>query len=126
RGFEVTAAKTAAEGIARLGKDQYDLVLTDLRLPDQDGVEVLRAAKREQPDAEVVVVTGHGSISAAVSAMRAGAFDFLTKPIETEQLAIVLQKALDHRSLVGEVRRLREEVKGKYSFEGIVYASPKM
>src|SRR4051812_40273384 len=82
RGFEVTAAKTAAEGIAKLAKDQYDLVLTDLRLPDKDGVEVLRAAKREQPDAEVVVVTGHGSISAAVSAMRAGAFDFLTKPIE--------------------------------------------
>ena len=126
RGFEVTAAKSAADGIARLGKDQYDLVLTDLRLPDRDGIEVLRAAKREQPDTEVVVVTGHGSISAAVSAMRAGAYDFLTKPIEPEQLAIVLQKALDHRSLVGEVRRLREEVKGKYSFEGIVYASPKM
>ncbi|MDE2039771.1 MAG: sigma-54-dependent Fis family transcriptional regulator [Elusimicrobia bacterium] len=126
RGYAVTAAKSASEALAHLARDNYELVLTDLRLADSDGLEVLRASKREQPDAEVVVVTGHGSISSAVAAMKAGAFDFLTKPIETEQLALVLHKALERRSLLGEVRRLREEVKGKYSFEGIVYGSPQM
>jgi two-component system response regulator HydG len=126
KGFEVTTAKSAAAAFAALGKDAFDVVLTDLRLGDRDGLEVLKAAKREQPDAEVVVITGHGSISAAVAAMKSGAFDFLTKPVEPEQLAMTLQKALEHRNLLGEVRRLREEVKGKYSFEGIVYASPEM
>ena len=126
REFSIEVGRSLSEAAAKLGSGAYDIVLTDLRLPDGDGLEVLQAAKREQPDAEVVVITGHGSITSAVSAMKAGAFDFLTKPVEPEELAIVLQKALEHRSLLGEVKRLREEVKGKYSFEGIVYASPQM
>jgi DNA-binding NtrC family response regulator len=126
RGYVVDAAKSAGEAIKKLPDCAYDVVLTDLKLGDRDGLEVLAASKREQPETEVVVITGHGSIAAAVSAIKSGAFDFLTKPIEPEQLAIVLQKALEHRSLIGEVKRLREEVKGKYSFEGIVYASPEM
>jgi two-component system response regulator PilR (NtrC family) len=127
RGYAVTAVRGADEAEAALGRDAFDLVLTDLRLGDRDGgIDVLKAARREQPDAEVVVMTGHGSIAAAVAAMKSGAFDFLTKPVEPEQLALVLQKALERRSLLGEVRRLREEVKGKYSFEGIIYASPEM
>src|SRR5690348_1088251 len=94
RGFAVTAARNATEALGKLSRDVFDLVLTDLKLGDQDGMDVLAAAKREQPDAEVVVITGHGSITAAVAAIKNGAFDFLTKPIESEQLALTLQKAL--------------------------------
>ena len=126
RGYDVVGAKSHAEALKKLSAGAFDVVVTDLKLPDGDGVDVLRAAKRELPDAEVVVVTGHGSISAAVAAMKAGAFDFMTKPIDPEGLDLVLKKALERRSLLGEVRRMREEVKGKYSFEGIVYASSKM
>ncbi len=126
RGYEVALAKSAADARKKLEGGDFDIVLTDLRLPDGDGLEVLQAAKREIPDCEVVVLTGHGSITAAVSAMKAGAFDFMTKPIEPEALDFTIKKALEHRSLLGEVKRLREEVKGKYSFEGIVYASSKM
>jgi two-component system response regulator HydG len=126
RGFSVDAAKNGAEALRKLDRDAYDVVVTDLKLGDMDGLEVLERSKKTQPDAPVLVITGHGSISAAVAAMKAGAFDFLTKPIEPEQLAMVLGKAREHRSLVGEVKRLREEVKGKYSFEGIVYAGPLM
>jgi two-component system response regulator HydG len=125
-GFSIQAAKTGDEALRRLSEEAYDLVVTDLRLGETDGLQVLEASKRLQPDAEAILITGHGSIGAAVAAMKAGAFDFLTKPVEPEELALILNKALEHRSLLGEVRRLREEVKGKYSFEGIVYAGPPM
>jgi two-component system response regulator HydG len=126
RDFEVVLAKNGQDGVKRLEADAYDAVVTDLRLGDIDGLKVLAAAKRLQPETEVIVMTGHGSIDTAVSAIKNGAFDYLSKPVEPEELAIVLSKALEHRSLVGEVQRLREEVKGKFSFEGIVYASPLM
>ncbi len=126
RGFSVEPAKSGAEGLKKLESSPYDLVVTDLKLGDLDGLEILAASKKLQPDAEVLMLTGHGSITVAVAAMKAGAFDFLAKPVEPEELSILLAKALEHKKLVGEVRRLREEVKGKYSFEGIVYAGPQM
>ncbi len=124
RGFEVSGARTGEEGIRRLSSEGYDAVVTDLRLGQTDGLKVLESSKKAQPETEVIVITGHGSIGTAVAAIKAGAFDYLTKPVEPEELALALGKALDHRSLTAEVRRLREEVRGKWSFEGIVYASP--
>lgn len=126
RGFQIVSAKNGREAVAKLSTDGFDAVVTDLKLGDIDGLAVLQKAKQEQPDIEVVLITGHGSIDTAVAAMKAGAFDYLTKPVEPEELVIILNKALEHRQLLGEVRRLREEVKGKYSFEGIIYASPAM
>ena len=126
RGFAVECVKSGAQALRKLADGLFDAVVTDLKLGDTDGLKVLEAARRAQPDAEVIVITGFGSVDAAVAAMKAGAYDFLTKPIEAEELAVIIGKALEHRSLVGEVRRLREEVKGKYSFEGIVYASSLM
>ncbi len=126
KGFAVTAARNGREGLTKLADNGFDAVVTDLKLGDIDGLQVLQEAKKGQPELEVVVITGHGSIDTAVAAIKSGAFDYLTKPVEPEELAIVLGKALEHRSLLGEVRRLREEVKGKYSFEGIVYAGPQM
>ena len=125
-GYELDALRSGEEALKKLGGRSYDVVITDLKLEGVDGLAVLSGAKRLQPETEVVVITGHGSIDTAVSAIKAGAFDYLTKPVEPEELVLVLKKALEHRSLVGEVRRLREEVRDKYSFEGIVYASPAM
>ena len=124
--YDVDAAKSGEEALKRVDGELYDAVVTDLKLGKVDGIEVLRSVKRMQPETEVLVITGHGSIDTAVAAIKAGAFDYLTKPVEPEELIMVLKKALEHRELVGEVRRLREEVKGKYSFEGIVYASSRM
>ncbi|MBI5630023.1 MAG: sigma-54-dependent Fis family transcriptional regulator [Elusimicrobia bacterium] len=126
RGVEVATAKNGREALAKLAAEDFDAVVTDLKLGDIDGLEVLSRTKRAQPEAEVVLITGHGSIDTAVAAMKAGAFDYLTKPVQPEEFLIILNKAFEHRKLLGEVRRLREEVKGKYSFEGIVYASPAM
>lgn len=125
-GFSISGAKSGEEAMKLLASESFDAVVTDLRLGGADGLTVLANCKKVQPETEVIVITGHGSVDTAVAAMKAGAFDYLTKPIEPEELVLILNKALEHRSLLGEVRRLREEVKGKYSFEGIVYSSSKM
>jgi two-component system response regulator HydG len=126
RGHEVDSAKSGAEAVKKLGTFEYDAVITDLKLGDMDGLAILEFAKKRDPGIEVLVMTGHGSIDTAVAAMRAGAFDYLTKPVEPEELNMVLDKALEHRRLVSEVVRLREDVKDKYSFDGIVFSGPPM
>lgn len=126
QGFSVQAVKTAEDALRRLPRELYDIVLTDLRLKGADGLAVLKEARKVQPEAGVVVLTGHGTVDSAVEAMKAGAFDYLTKPVHPDELVLVLRKALEHRQLVGEVRRLREGLRDKYSFEGIVYISPAM
>ncbi len=126
RGHEVDCAKSGAEAVKKLAAGAYDAVITDLKLGDMDGLEVLKLAKKRDPRVEVLVMTGHGSIDTAVAAMRDGAFDYLTKPVEAEELNIVLDKALERRRLIGEVERLREDVKDKYSFDGIVFSGPPM
>jgi len=126
RGHGVESAKSGAEAVKKLGAGEYDAVVTDLKLGDMDGLEILKLAKKRDPRVEVLVMTGHGSIDTAVAAMRAGAFDYLTKPVESEELNLVLDKALERRRLVSEVERLREEVKDKYSFDGIVFSGPPM
>ncbi len=126
RGHAVEIAKSGKEACAKLAAGDYDAVITDLKLGDMDGLEILKLTKARDPRTEVLVMTGHGSIDTAVAAMRAGAFDYLTKPVESEELHLALNKALEHRSLVHEVERLREEVKDKYSFDGIVFSGPPM
>ncbi len=126
RGYAVESAKSGTEAVAKLGAGEYDAVVTDLKLGDMDGLEVLKLAKARDPRTVVLVMTGHGSIDTAVAAMRAGAFDYLTKPVEPEELNLVLDKALEHGRLLHEVERLREEVKDKYSFDGIVFSGPPM
>ncbi len=126
RGYAVEIVKSGAEAVAKLDAGEYDAVVTDLKLGDLNGLEILKLAKARDPRTEVLVMTGHGSIDTAVAAMRAGAFDYLTKPVEPEELNLVLDKALEHRRLLHEVERLREEVKDKYSFDGIVFSGPPM
>ncbi|MBI5624952.1 MAG: sigma-54-dependent Fis family transcriptional regulator [Elusimicrobia bacterium] len=126
RGYEVVSAKNGREAAAKVSSQHYDAVVTDLRIGVPDGLEILRIAKQSQPETQVILITGHGSIDTAVAAMKDGAYDYMTKPVEPDELAIVLDKAIEHRRLLGEVRRLREVVKGKYSFDNIVYVSTQM
>ena len=126
RGHDIDVAKSGSEAAEKMTSCEYDAVVTDLKLGAIDGLEVLKRAKARDPRVEVLVMTGHGSIDTAVAAMKAGAYDYLTKPVEAEELNIVLGKALEHRRLVCEVERLREEVKDKYSFDGIVFSGPPM
>ena len=126
RGFVVDAEASVAGATARLEKQIFDAVITDLKLSDGDGLKVISAARASQPETGVLVITGHGSIDAAVAAMKAGAFDFLTKPVDPEALVLGVRKCVEHRDLVGEVRRLRAEVRERQGFSGVVSASREM
>ncbi|MBI3566544.1 MAG: response regulator, partial [Elusimicrobia bacterium] len=94
RGFRVDAEKTAHAGVARVEKEIFDAVVTDLRLGSGDGLQVVAAVKSSQPETGVIVITGHGSIDTAVAAMKEGAFDYLTKHVEPEELALAISKTI--------------------------------
>ncbi|MBI4876691.1 MAG: sigma-54-dependent Fis family transcriptional regulator [Acidobacteria bacterium] len=123
-GFEVDQAGTAEEGL-RLA-ERADLVLTDLRLPGMDGLELLAQLRRQNMLAPVIVMTAFGTVEAAVEAMKAGAADFLLKPFALDHLMAVVHKALELRSLRDENRQLREELGRRYQFDNIVGRSAPM
>ena len=124
--YDVVAAADGEQAIGLLRAGEFDAVITDLMLPAADGVEVVRAA-RARPDApEAIVVTAFGSIESAVEAVRAGAFDYLTKPLSSQKLLVVLERALERRTLKREVDVLRREVGDRRGAAGVVAASEAM
>jgi two-component system response regulator HydG len=125
-GYQCTIATSGAEGVRRLERDELDVVLTDLRMSDLDGLAVLRRAKEEQPDAEVVVITGHGEVKTAVEAIKQGASHYLTKPVDMAELRAIVGKAGEHQRLSRVNRDLRRQIDERFGFEGVVGNSPKM
>jgi DNA-binding NtrC family response regulator len=123
-GFEVDKAASAEEAL-RLA-DRTDLILTDLRLPGMDGLELLELLHRQDSQIPVVVMTAFGTVESAVEAMKAGAVDFLLKPFSLDHLMAVIQKALEVRALRDENRQLREELGRRYTFDNIIGRSPPM
>ncbi|ACL22774.1 two component, sigma54 specific, transcriptional regulator, Fis family [Desulfitobacterium hafniense DCB-2] len=110
RGYEIMEAATAQEGMALLQETIFEAVLLDIRLPDGDGLQLLQAMKKRQPDLQVIMLTGHGTLESAIEAMKAGAYDYLTKPCNLSELEITLQKALEQRKLMVENTGLRQVV----------------
>jgi len=127
RGFDASAIRPDPELLlARLADSDVDVVLTDLRMPGMDGLEVVRRVAAARPDVLVIVMTAFGSLESAVAAMRAGAWDFVTKPIDVVTLHAVLERALKHRRLGNEVRRLQAAVAGPTDDGTLVGDSPPM
>ena len=112
-GHEVESAANATQGLERLAHMPCELVLTDFRLPDLDGIEVLTRARALQPEAEVVLLTAFASIPLAVQAVKLGAYDFLQKPFKRAELERVVERALQKQALAAENRRLRLQVDGQ-------------
>ena len=125
-GHEVVAAASGEEALAGLQDGRFDLVITDLRMVGTGGLEVLKAAKRHFPEAEVILLTAYGSVESAVEAMKLGAYDYLAKPVDPERLLHLVAKALEHRALRQEVQQLRERVAIKAAFGLIVGRSVRM
>ncbi len=125
-GFAVTEASTVAEALEHLEGFAFDVVLTDLRLPDGEGTAVLEAARARYPEILVIVVTGHGSIRAAVEAIRQGAADFVTKPFQLAELDLALGRALERQRLQAENTYLREQLRERYRLAQLVGRSPAM
>ncbi|MCC6162440.1 MAG: sigma-54-dependent Fis family transcriptional regulator [Acidobacteria bacterium] len=124
--FQVTAVTSGQAALASFTSHRPDVVLLDHQLPDQNGLEVLRQFKNADPLVEVVMLTGHGSVSLAVEAMREGAFGFVEKPVEFAVLDAVLDKALAHRALHAEATRLRLNAERREGFTRLVGTSPTM
>jgi two-component system response regulator AtoC len=122
-GYSCTEAESAETAVARIEQDAPDLILTDLKLPTQSGVELLQQAKTLLPKSEVAIMTGHGSIESAVDAMKLGAYDYIEKPFRVEKMRLLLQRMAEKVRLVSENEFLRERVNTEDNLDGIVGTS---
>ena len=125
-GFMVETAAGGHAGVERVKKGGVDLVVTDVKMPDLDGLDLLREIREVEPSPFVIVVTGFGSIDTAIRAVKLGAYDYITKPFKIDQLLLSIDKALAERSLRTEVTRLREEVSRRDRMDNIIGRSAPM
>ncbi len=125
-GYEVELASTGTEGISKARDKRYDLILTDLKLPGADGLQVLSEIKESDPEASVIVMTAYATVENAVQAIKLGAFDFITKPFDTDRLSILINRALENRRLLAENTLLREELAQSLGVGEIVGRSERM
>jgi len=125
-GFRVFPANDGEEALDILRDEFIHLVLTDLKMPRMDGVELLKVAKTIRPEVEVILITGYGTVDTAVTAMKDGAFDYIQKPFKPREILKLVRKALEKQSLVLENRLLQERIKDFQKFEKIVGRSPAM
>ncbi len=125
-GHQVLEAAAGRAAIEKLREEPVSLVITDLKMPEVSGLDVLREVKALRPETEVILLTGHGTIESAVEAMRLGAFDYVTKPFEPSELLHRVQNALNHHHLVNEVRLLRQEIREQKGFGRLVGQSSQM
>ncbi|HXF91518.1 MAG TPA: sigma-54 dependent transcriptional regulator [Nitrospiraceae bacterium] len=125
-GYAVTAASDGDEAIAHLGKEIFDLVITDLKMPKVGGLDVLKAVKASSPDTVVLVITAFASAESAVEAMKHGAYDYLTKPFQVDEVQLIIRNALERRRLSTENMLLKREMASQSSFAQIIGKSEAM
>jgi len=124
--YTVRCEPSGERALALLQEDVFDVVITDLRLGTVSGFDLLKKTKALSPSTEVIMITGHGTVDSAVLAMKNGAFDYISKPVDIDELYLVVQKACERQHLVAEVRNLRSQIKEYSRLENIVAASPAM
>jgi len=125
-GYEIIIARDGAEGIRIIRENKADVVLTDLKLPRKDGIEVLKVSKDENPLIPVIVMTAFGSVETAVNAMKLGAYDFITKPVDTDYLLLLIKRSLKNRRLVTENLLLKDALSYQARIPDIIGKSPSM
>ncbi len=125
-GYTVDVAASPQEALDKIETESFDLMLTDLRMPEMDGVELLRRSRRLRPETEVVVMTAYSTVKTAVTAMKEGAVDYLQKPFEKDELLLVVERALEHGELRRQNEQLRELVADSVSLGNIIGESPNM
>ena len=124
--YLVDSAQSGQEALRKADESDYDIIVLDIMMPGMDGLEVLQLVKEQHPGVDVIMVTGLSQIKTAVQAMKLGAFDYLPKPFDPDELKHVVERALERRHLLEENRSLKSEVDSKYRFENIIGSSPAM
>jgi len=125
-GFQTSGAETLKGALAKLEQEQYNLVITDVNLPDGDGLELLDIIRKNHPQTVTLVITGYGTIESAVKAIKQGAYDYLTKPIVDDDLRLAVERAIKQQSLMSENESLRLQLEQKYRLENIISHNYKM
>jgi DNA-binding NtrC family response regulator len=125
-GYQIEVAHDGHDALRKIEENPYDVMILDIMMPNLGGLEVLRRVKEAHPDMDVIMITGLSQIDTAVQAMKLGAFDYISKPFEPDELKLVVQRALERRRLLQENLNLKSEVSSKYRFENIIGSSPPM
>jgi len=126
RGFEVITASSFTEGTAGAARSNPDLILSDIKMPDGNGLDLLRKVKAESPKTPVIMITAHTSTSDAIEAMKAGAVDYIAKPFNIEELAMIVDRALGEKQLADENVYLKQELAARYTFANIIGKGSRM
>ena len=125
-GYDVATTTSSKQGLEMLRKERYDLLLLDIKMPEMDGIELLKAARDVSPETEVLIVTGYATIETAVEAIKLGAFDYLEKPVSPPQLLVATARALERKHLVDLTRRLRSELETRHRIGNVICTSAEM
>ena len=126
RGYQCLGETDPAKALGEIERERPDLILTDLKMPGMDGVEVVREAKKIDPNVSIVMFTAYATVHTAVEAMREGAFDYIQKPFSSDELDVVVQRAFEHRNLVEENNILRDQLQERFRFDNVLGTSEKM
>lgn len=126
KGFDVEVVAMGKEAVEKVEENEYDLLIADIRLPDISGMKVLEKAKKAKPDLGVIMITAYGSIKNAVKSLKQGAFDYITKPFNLDEIEMVVNKFFEFTDLKSENQYLRSELDKKFSFQNIVGSSQSM
>jgi DNA-binding NtrC family response regulator len=124
QGYLVKSFTRPVQAVAEFTAGDYDLIISDIKMPEMDGLEVLQHVRNRDPEVPIIMITAYATVEMSIQALRRGAYDMLTKPFEPDELIYRVKNALQHHDLVEENRDLREELSGQFKFENIIGASP--
>lgn len=126
KGYKIYSASSGTEGIDLIRRNMIDIVLSDYKMPDKTGLEVLETVKEINPEISFVILTAYGTIENAVKAMRLGAFDYISKPVDLDELDLLLEKIIENKNLKSEILLLKNQLKEKFKIDSFISQSPKM
>jgi len=126
KGYKIFSASSGTEGIKAVNNNLIDIVLSDFKMPDKTGLEVLEEVKKINPEISLVILTAYGTIEDAVRAMRLGAFDYISKPVDLDELDLMIERIIENKNLKSEIQILKNQLKEKFKIDSFISHSPKM
>lgn len=126
RGYRIYTASSGNEGIEMVRKNLIDIVLSDFKMPDKTGLEVLEEVKKINPEISFVILTAYGTVENAVKAMRLGAFDYISKPVDLDELELLINRIIENKNLKSEIQSLKNQLQEKFKIDSFISQSPKM